>query len=212
MLTRGEIERLLALHSQAYQLLLWLADEATRDPAILSPDALAALREPATAAAWIDCHRTRLPERLLPDKAERGFGALLSSFFATSFDVKHLEFQGRLVESRVNVRTQRQAEAASGLDQCRIQALRHLAAADKTPITERDARVLVRRKSLSEAAFLWTYVWELDRRVRNKGKGPVVHRIWRSLPKELRKSLSADLVWKARERLLSAVREHCEAG
>ena len=55
--------------------------------------------------------------------------------------------------------------------------------------------------------LVWTYVWELDRRARNKGKGPVVHRIWRAIPSQTRRALTADRVWSARQQLLDAARE-----
>ena len=56
------------------------------------------------------------------------------------------------------------------------------------------------------AAQIWTYVWELDRRARNKGKGPVAHRIWRSLPWAVKRALDVEAVLTAREALLTAAR------
>jgi len=76
------------------------------------------------------------------------------------------------------------------------------------PIAERDAHRLIKRNALREASVIWTYVWELDRRAKNKGKGPVAHRIWRSIPWERKRSLDVEQVWGAREQLLNAVREY----
>jgi hypothetical protein len=63
---------------------------------------------------------------------------------------------------------------------------------------------------LHEASLLWTYAWELDRRAKQKGKGSVVDRICRSIPREARKPLDVGQIWMAREQLLSAVREYCD--
>jgi hypothetical protein len=210
MLGREEIGQLLALQARAYELLMWLADEATQDPTVLGPHAVAALREPDTAALWLQEHSEHLPERLLPTDPANTFASLFSSFFSTSFRVKHLVFEGRLIETRVTVGADYNPSEGAGLEQCQALALRHLAAAEGVPITDKDARRLVRRKSLHDASLLWTYIWELDRRARQKGKGSVVHRIWRSIPRETRKHLEVESIWNAREQLLNAVREHLD--
>ncbi len=59
-LGREQIGRLLAQQSQAYELLMWFADEANRDPQVLSPAAVATLREPKTAGPWLEEHRAPL--------------------------------------------------------------------------------------------------------------------------------------------------------
>jgi hypothetical protein len=210
MLTRDEIQQLLALQSRAYGLLMWLADESTKDPHLLSPAAVAALQEPGTAAEWLDRNRQRVPEALVSYEALQPFAALLASFFSTSFQVRHFEFEGRLIESRVTVGADTASSTHGGLEQCRALALRHLASTEKLPLLEKEARALVRRKSLSEASLLWTYVWELDRRAKQKGKGAVVHRIWKAIPRDVRKSLDVDRIWNAREQLLQAVTAHLD--
>lgn len=210
MLTRQELEELLRLQATAYDLLMWLADAANRDPELLSPDAVRRLSDPDLAPEWLEAQRGKVPEPLLPADPRGWFANLLSSFFATSFHVRHLEFGGRLVESRVTLGAER-PNSKTGLGQCQALALRHLAMAEKIRITEREAGQLVRRKSLSEACRLWTYAWELDRRAREKGKGSVVHQLWRALPKDTRKSLTVEHIWTAREQLLTAARECCEA-
>lgn len=105
MLTRERADLLIRLQSGAYDLLLWLADEANQDPAILSPEVVAALRQPDTTLRWLKRQRDRLPARLLPPEEDEAFAGLLSSFFSTSFHVRHLEFNGRLLEARVTLGT-----------------------------------------------------------------------------------------------------------
>jgi hypothetical protein len=40
---------------------------------------------------------------------------------------------------------------------------------------------------------------ELDRRAKGKGKGVVVHQIWRSISKAMREALDVEKVWCCRE-------------
>jgi hypothetical protein len=82
-----------------------------------------------------------------------------------------------------------------------------LAASEGISLTEKAAGRIVKRSAVRQAALLWTYVWELDRRSRRKGKGPVVHRIWRSIPWETKKALGVERIWEARAQLLAASRE-----
>ena len=210
--SREAIEQVLALQGQAYALLMWLADEATRDPDILAPEAVAALREPERALTYLERHSHRIPSHLLPADLSGAFVNLLSSFFSASFGVKHLEFEGRLVESRVTVGGEPDPKRGAGIEQCQAVALRQLASAEKMTLTDKEARYLVRRKRLEGPSLLWTYVWELERRAKDKGQGSVAHRIWRELPRETRKTLDIEQVWRAREELLSAVRDFRSTG
>lgn len=130
MLSRDDITLLLDVQQDTYALLMWLADEANRDPYILAPEAVAALRDPATAAKWLEQNRKRLPATLVPAQVSGAFANLLSSFFSTSFRVRHLEFNGRLVESRVTQGAEPDAESRAGVEQCQALALRHLASAE----------------------------------------------------------------------------------
>jgi hypothetical protein len=189
---------------------MWLADEANRDPHLLSPHAVARLKVPDTAAEWLEEQRPRIPERLLPTETRGQFAHLLSSFLSTSFQVRHLEFAGRLVESRVTLGAERTESPLSRI-RCQSLALRQLANSEKIRITEKEAGQLVQRKSLSTASLLWAYAWELERRSRETGDGSVVHQLWRALPKETRRPLTSDQIWEAREQLLAAARECCEA-
>jgi len=206
MLSREELPRLLRLQAQAYDLLMWLADAANREPELLAPVAVARLKDPKTAAEWLEEQRPRVPERLIPAETRGPFAHLLSSFLSTSFQIRHLEFEGRLVESRVTLGAERTDSALSRM-RCQSLALRHLATSEKIRLTEKEAGQLAQRKSLSTASLLWTYAWELERRSRETGDGSVVHQLWRALPNETRRSLTAEQIWAARDQLLAAARE-----
>src|SRR5437762_6014093 len=123
MLTQEDIDGLLTLQRQAYELLMWLADAATIDPEILSPETVAALRKPKTAELWLEGQWKRLPGSVLPADPAGAFANLLASFFATSFSVKHLEFDGRLVEARVMVGVNERSSTGAGLEYCQALAL-----------------------------------------------------------------------------------------
>jgi hypothetical protein len=206
-----DVPALLALQAKAYELLMWLDRECVDNPQLLSADVAADLAHPGTAAAWVDRHRGELPADLAVPDPHGPFANLLSSFFATSFRVEHLEFGNRLVSARIVLGVRDGAPDRAGLRQSQALAFKHLATAQRLPMTGRQANEFVRtRRDLREALLVWTYTWELDRRARNKGKGPVAHRIWRSIPWETKRILTADRVWSARQQLLDATREYLD--
>lgn len=208
MIGYDDVVELLTLQTKACDLLMWLGRECVHDPALLSAEAAADLAHPTTAAAWVDQHRSELPADLVVPNPHGSFANLLSSFFATSFRVEHLEFDNRLVSARIVLGISENAPDRAGLRRTQALALKHLAASQRLPMAERQANKLVRaRTDLRDALLVWTYIWELDRRARNKGKGPVVHRIWRSISWGTKRALTADRVWSSRQQLLDAVRE-----
>ncbi|WP_326999802.1 hypothetical protein OHA72_32295 [Dactylosporangium sp. NBC_01737] len=205
MLSYDDVAELLRLQAKAYELLLWLSHESADDPDLLSADAAAGLARAGSAAAWVERHRHRLPQDLAALDPHGPFANLLASFFATSFRVERVEFGNRVVWSRIVLGASAGPPERTGLAHSQALAVKHLAASQGLPMTEAQAGDLVRtRRDLRDAFLLWTYVWELDRRARNKGKGPVVHRIWRSLPTQTKRALTADLVWSARQQVLDA--------
>ena len=54
-------------------------------------------------------------------------------------------------------------------------------------------------------AVLWAYACELRLREQGKTHGPAVHELWRQLAPNVRKRLTADQIWNARERLRKAI-------
>ncbi|MFC6020848.1 hypothetical protein ACFP2T_32345 [Plantactinospora solaniradicis] len=213
MLSYEDVAELLTLQAKAYGLLMWLSQASVDDPEMLSVDAAARLARPGTAATWIAEHRSELPADLATLDPHGPFANLLSSFFSTSFRVEHLEFNNRLVSARIVLYASPGPADRTGIVRTQALAVKHLAASQRLPTTEGQARDLIRvRRDLRDAVLLWTYVWELDRRARNKGKGPVVHQIWRSIPWERKRALTAEQVWSARQQLLDAARERVEDG
>ncbi len=207
MLSNERVAHLLALQERAYNLLKWLADEVSWRPHLLLPQEAALLHKPEAARQWLDKFENVIPERLVPEPSDDDFVNIFSSFFSTSFRIGHFEFDGKLIESKVKLRTDHSYASLNSpsADQCAFLALKHLCNSEKLYLTDKEMKMLTRRKSLQEPLFVWTYVWELDRRAKGKGKGAVVHQIWRNIPRPTRESLSAEKVSNNKEQLLSAV-------
>lgn len=207
MIDRDDIKELLHLQAQGYRLLMWLDEQSVKTPQMLSAAAVAQLSEAASAAAWMARERGAIPPALLPTRAQEGrFWPLFASFFTTSFRVRRLELDDRLLDARLKLGTAATAPPQAGVETAKALAVKHLAASQGLRLTEAEAHRLIKRPALGEAAQIWTYVWELDRRARNKGKGPVAHRIWRSLPWAVKRALDVEAVLTAREALLTAAR------
>ena len=206
MLNYQQTEALLATQDQAYRLMEWLTREVARRPDLLTPQDAATLHQSDATRRWLDAHSSEIPSKLLFDLNE-SFVNLFASFFETSFHIKHLEFDGKLLDSNVKVGLEQRKSTAFNPAQCQFLALKHLCNSEDVYLTDKEAKALVKRASLRESLLVWTYVWELDRRARGKGKGAVVHEIWRKLPVDVRKNLNAERVWNDREQLLTVVRE-----
>ena len=207
MMTRDDAAELLLRHQQAYELLLWLGRTSAEDPTLLDADAARQLAHARAVPAWIARQRHRIPSELMPPSIDRRFAALFASFLTTSFRIDHVYFADRLVATYL-VRGATPAPAShAGLVACQALALKHLLAAERIPMSPSEVGALARQPELAEALCVWTYVWELDRRSRGKGKGPVVHALWRRLPRAVRHDLTTARVWTAREQLLAAARQ-----
>lgn len=207
MLTREEISDLIQLHAQAYRLLMWLDRAALENPKTLAPDVVALLAKPTSCGPWLRANRSKLPLDVLPESPLRDeFVNLFSSFFSTSFHVEHVSFGGELLDSHLTTRSSKRSHKSKGYTASQALALKHLASSQGMRVSEAEARKLALRKSMQPHLLLWTYVWELGRRAKAKGKGEVVHRIWRSLPLATRKNLSTEAVWMAREEIVGMLR------
>jgi hypothetical protein len=207
MLNREEIAELLHLHQRTYQLVLWLGQQAVHHPEMLSPEIMQELMKPVACAAWLASHRSVLPEDGLPEgDISDEFANLFSSFFSTSFRVEHVSWNDELLNTTLRAGPAANS-APTGFVAAQALALRHLGGSEGIRISDSEARTLAKRKSMRQTLLLWTYVWELGRRAKGKGKGEIVHRIWRSLPIDVRKNLTVEAIWEARSELLKHLTE-----
>jgi hypothetical protein len=172
VITRDEVAELLKLHHKAYELLLWVGRQAVRHPQTLSPAVVEVLTRPATCVNWLASNRSALPASLLPDgDIPDEFVNLFSSFFSTSFHVDHVSLGKELLDSSLSTGSAAGKTKPSGYLAAQALALRHLGGSEGTRISDAEARLLAKRKSLQPSLLLWTYVWELDRRAKGKAKG-----------------------------------------
>jgi hypothetical protein len=211
MFDRAEVAHLLALHARAFGLLMWLDEASAADPTWLAMHNAEQLSRGASAAVWLEAHRAELPPELMVADPRGAFANVFASFFSTSFRIEHQSFDNRLVSARI-VRgvdaNQGELPDRTGVRAAQTLALKHLAAAERLRITGAEAnRIVQRRRDLRDDLTLWTYVWELGRRAKDKAKGPVAHRLWRGIPWQTKRVLAVEDVWAARQRLVDAVAE-----
>jgi hypothetical protein len=200
---RLTVSELLALHDAAYRLLLRIDRWAAQDPSWLSSSAVEQLRHGDSCRAWLERRAPELPAELLPQPRLLGpFSELFASFFETSFEVKQTAFESELLDARIK----RRRRAPGKIDGVVSLALRHQLARSGVRIELAQARTLCRRNSLRTDSLLLAYIWELERRAMGKSKGPIAHRIWRSIPREIRTSLTEEAISLARERVIEAAR------
>lgn len=86
-------------------------------------------------------------------------------------------------------------------------AVKHRLSREGVKLSVGDASRLVRRPDVKVDAIIVAYMWELERRALGKGKGPVAHELWGSMPRPVRSSLCAEQVWLAVSRLIEAANE-----
>ena len=99
VMNRNDISNLLTQHRNAYNLLLWLDKKAVHEDKMISPPAIASLKDSELCKAWIQKNRESMPQEFLPDSNQLDiFANVLVSFFRTSFHVKTQEFDGKVLE------------------------------------------------------------------------------------------------------------------
>ena len=206
-MSRIAIADLLRTHSQAYKLLMHLDRRASTDPSIFGSDTVKAMSTGETCVLWLDEHRRELPPELLPREEDRlTFAEMLSSFFRVSFDVEVVELNGHVLDARIRRGRKPQPNQVRSREAYTAVAVRRALSAEGVKLTEDGVRTLVRRRELRDELHILAYVHELERRASGKSKGPVAHRLWRSLPLETRKTLDEGCVRQAMERIISVAR------
>lgn len=207
-----ELERVVRLHKKAYDILLWLKQEARRTPDLLSEDAIRPLELGETGVIWLKRHLNDLPLDIRPRPDEiRPAGFLLSSFFQTSFRVDNsmtwdghsettlLRGAKQIHDARHKRHTERRE--ARAVDELKRLAIVALAEENGVTITPESVEQSVSNPKTASDLTLWSYGCELVRRSEFASQGTPVHRLWLELNEKTRKRFSAELIWKARERL-----------
>ena len=155
------------------------------------------------------------PTPISPDDRDSSeFAHLLASFFQTSFHIVRTEFDGKLLDARLkrgapDVSSQHpRGGPKTSVFPILVNSLRRLAKESGVPLSEKTAQQLAKRKSIHSRLLLWSYVWELCRRATRSSKGPALHKLWRTLDLETRKTLNVQAVWLARQTLLESIEDY----
>ena len=216
-MTREELQSVLDLHTRAYETVLWLHNYSYAHPELLTEQTATALLDEAACRSWAIENIDRIPHRLRPAGADvEKFACLFASFFQTSFRIERRQAYGDpphfkvvaakdladrkdpfAARGRVSRPTKRKRQQE--LTSLKREALRALAS--EAPEDRMDA--VLNESALAADVALWSYAFDLVARSCGRPHGPAGHLLWRELDEELRKNLSADTIWSARERLLA---------
>lgn len=230
-MTREELNRVLDLQNKAYNLLLWIDDQARHQPDLLSEKNIEAWRSVASCKDWIRRMIGTVPRDLRPEENDiAAFSHLVSSFFNTSFRVdnvqqsayvheKHFEawqvighvrklvpgapaLANKTPAERKRIR-QKGEESARHLQ---LIALEELAIENDVDLSREQLETLAQQSEIQDALNLYSYAHELVRRSEFASQGAAVHALWNTMDKKTRQKLSTEVIWQARESLLEAVR------
>lgn len=223
---KQEIARVLDLQQRAYNLLLWISDQARHQPDLLSESNIEQLRYAPGCDEWVRHMMGLFPEKLRPQEADiSAFAHLLSSFFNTSFHVATVNesnWSGRysnydtwtttkLVPGAPKTtkgpaaKKRAQEKDRQSAHNLQLIVLEELAIENDFDLTRAQIETLAAEPDVAESLNLWSYAHELIRRSRFASQGAAVHQMWLSLDKKTRESLDADTIWQAREQLCRAL-------
>lgn len=196
-----DIRTVLRAQDLAYRLLRFMDRDAAD---WLEPESIDMLTHPDTSDAWFERRAGRLPREIVPAPDEHAMvGRLVASMLETSFEIEAVEHEG-LSQFELRQRRARAGLGRGGVEGVAAEALRHVLNQRGVELLEEQARDLVHRRP--QESLIVAYAWELRQRAKGKSKGPVVHRLWRTIDRETRTTLSEEVVWLARERVETEAR------
>jgi len=212
-MNQTELEAALELHQKAFGFLLECRTSGHAGSYSFDEATVTAWRNPDSCIGWITRNYDQLPAAFRPARDQiSAFGQLLSSLFATSFSVSKTMREGKV---RLQVRAlptrrldgskksdQAKAKERKAADALRRHALEALATESGTTSPSVGFSNVIGDLARSSDLTLWTYAVQLVNRTRFGSQGLAVYRLWLDLSEKTRRNLSADLVWRARERLL----------
>src|SRR5262245_46647788 len=172
---RPHVADILAIHAHAYQLLLWLGDQARQDPELLSVEAEDALLDSRSCLGWLKQRWDSLPAAHRCPGRERELAALLSSFFRTSFHVERFEWNGRIAQAELRsgarhegTREGKRARHGGTLTQ---EALHGLCRNEGLRVSPRALAKLARSQAARADLHVWCYAVGLVHRAEGRGEG-----------------------------------------
>ena len=212
-MTYTEIQSALELHQKAFAFLLEARASGRAGSHVLDETVVAAWQRPALCEDWVTRHYEQLPAAHRPEREEIGvFSQFLSSFFTTSFAASRVRRDGemrfmiRALPTRRLDGSRKSAHAKEkerqGADLLRELEFASLGEECQVAVSPEQFAQLQDNAELTDDLTLWTYAQQLVNRSQYASQGQAVYRLWLELPEKTRQKLSADLIWKARERLI----------
>jgi hypothetical protein len=213
-----EFETAVEVQRKAYQLLLWLKQRARTNPDLFRSEQIEPFATGATCEDWVRRRCDSFPTNLRPTAEQlQAFAYVLSSFFKTSFriaEVRHWDdTETTLVAGLRGIRGRRHKQKLTQRQTQNAHDLRRLS----LNLLAEDCGQLVTAETLESACLnpefcqqltRYAYGVELVRRCHYASQGSAVHRLWLELDESVRKNLSADTIWKAREYLVEWLQKH----
>ena len=223
-MTKQELIRVLELQEKAYNLLLWLDEQARHQADLLSDENVASWKYAESCESWVRHMIGTVPRDLRPDDGDdSAFARLFSAFFNTSFRVEkvkenHYHFDGqryvrderekpKLIAGLTNTpkTAGQKSKTRESRKNLQLIALEELAIENDVDLSRAQLETLATRDDLQDAINLYSYAHELVRRSQFASQGAAVHSLWRSIDKKTRQSLNGDVLWAARESLVSVM-------
>ncbi len=212
-----DIENAVEVQRKAYQMLLWLKQRIRTNPKLFAPEQTEPFTTGATCEQWMGRHEDSFPVQLRPNPGqERAFAYVLASFFNTSFriaEVRHWDtVETNLVAGMRGIRGRRHKQKVIQRQTQRAEDLRLLTLSQLAEEYGQDMQLEIFEKAVEDLDFSqqltrYAYGVELVRRCHYASQGTAVHRLWLELDESVRKNLSANTIWKAREYLLKWLQE-----
>ncbi len=194
MLAADRLTLAIAIHSQSYQLLRWVA-EAVRKGFIPATRAHQYANTSDAAFAWMQDHYLNFPQGMRPDKRHlREFSNFFGTYVTSSFDI--VEQPGARLDSRcgcycplcvhlvnaphLQAKKLRKRDKARA-DQLMVNRVTALASEEEIGVTDSAVVAIVRSDETRRSAAYSAYGYWLIRRLEGDTDGTAVLALWREI-------------------------------
>lgn len=227
-MTKEELVRVLDLQRKAYNLLLWIDEQARHQADLLSDENVAAWKYADSCQSWVRQMSGIFPRDFRTEENDiSAFSHLMPSFFNTSFHVEEKtvskyshSYDSYIADKRVRLvagvssTRKTKAQKEKTLESARhlqFIALEELAIENDCDLSREQLENLTRKIETSDALNIYSYAHELMRRSQFASQGAAVHSLWQSMDKKTRQKLNAETIWQARETLVAALNRRLES-
>jgi hypothetical protein len=209
----NELKRVIEIQQKAFAFLMECKASRRAGSCPLDMEIIRAWEHADTCAEWLTKFLEQIPLSCRPARGEiAAFAMYLSSFLSTSFIAEPIVWGD---ESWVEIRATAghrsdgshkskwtKAKERDAAELLRKYAFETLALECEILPADNALTALDQDEALAADLTLWAYAEQLVNRSQYASQGPAVYRLWLDLPVKTRRNLSADQVWRARERLI----------